>query len=586
LRVGGTIIPTLASFPAGHVEPELVARLLDTLNQDSVTLVALMGFWGEIGPKDWQAFRRRLEEKIGWVPPVEAIAATPTLFEPPVDDFNLCDVVFSKQNLDSSAEIVAPSLNQKMTYAELMREVQTIASYLHESGARPGHIIGVAAPDDLCTSSIMLAALWIGCTFVPLNHHASPDNFASMLNSSKPDLIIYDIACVRPHGDSLAQSSSSKVELKVFKSSIRSHPIASKNAFNNPLPVSPNTGAVLLFTSGSTGRPKGVLHTHSDFVTCARNYGYFTVDITANDRVYSPSPSFFAYGINTALLTLLCGATYIIATPQKVLDTADILEHHRVSVLFAVPAVFKRLMLNKKSEHIYPALRLCISAGEKLPSRLSHEVSRRLGVPVLDGIGCTETISTFISNRISNNAPGTTGTVVPGFAVRLVNRKGEPCQIGEVGVLLVAGNTLVARYFEADSRANSQFQDGWFDTKDMFFMDTNHRFYCVGRSSSVIKINGCWFSPETIESVLQTHPLVDECGVGVIIDEFGLPRPKAFVVLRGETETKGLWKELGELSKAQLGKDHYPHLFQAVARLPRTPSGKLLRSALNTQTVC
>ncbi|MBI3777141.1 MAG: AMP-binding protein, partial [Gammaproteobacteria bacterium] len=339
------------------------------------------------------------------------------------------------------------------------------------------------------------------------------------------------------------------------------------------------------FTSGSTGAPKAVAHTHADFLHCSLNYARHVMGLRANDCVYTPSRIFFAYGLNNMMQSLLAGASHVLAAPlPRDRRVVDIISMYRVTAFLAVPAIYKIALTEGKPRPNLCSLRLCISAGEKLPVKLYWEAKAYFGVTVLDGIGNTEAISTFISNRMSGATHNCTGRLVPGFKVRLINERGELCRVGEVGVLWVKGNTLTKGYINDEPATSVHFVDGWFNTQDMFFMDATRRFYNVGRVGSIIKINASWFSPDLLESALQAHPAVKECAVCMAHDDYGLPRPKAFVVVDSSHEApddlEQLWQELRTLSKDRLGRNHYPHHFSVVAELPRTSSGKLIRSAL------
>jgi acyl-coenzyme A synthetase/AMP-(fatty) acid ligase len=283
-------------------------------------------------------------------------------------------------------------------------------------------------------------------------------------------------------------------------------------------------------------------------------------------------------------MTLHAGATFVIAktlNPDQNIYT--VLQSLKINILFSVPVMLKRLLNHLDETPETSHLRLIVSAGENLPASLYRTLQKDLDVEVLDGIGATEILSTFVSNRRGGSKAGSTGQVVPGFSVKLLNESGEVCQIGEVGNMWVKGITLAHGYIDDSKLSNDSFKNGWFNTQDMFFMDAQQHFHYVGRSSSVVKINGCWFSPTVLEQVLSTHPGVVESAVVFFKDEFGLFRPKAFVkVAAPEIDRDELWRELKHFSCRQLGKDHYPHLFAEIDNLPRTSSGKLLRGALST----
>ncbi|WP_375744303.1 AMP-binding protein [Corallococcus interemptor] len=588
VRLGGAAVVSTPSFAPGRMEPALLEALLRELEAEEggvheprIEIEGVRGFWGELRRAEWDAFHaRRRGELARFQPSDQVTAANPALADVEARATNLCEFIFRDAHLRSGSQLIEPRSGRSVTYAGLRRLAAAYARRFKALGLRQGEVVALAAPDGIPTVAVMLGCFLGGWIFAPLNHTASAANFEAMLSAASPRLVLHVASTVERHLPTLHT-----LRCEELASFLPPDALDDGEGAVSPVPVSPEAPAVMLFTSGSTGVPKAVLHSHADFITCSRNYAPYVVELGPDDRVYTPSPTFFAYGLNNLLLSLNAGATHVIAAPRDSgVGVAEVLARHEVTVLFAVPAIYKLLLSKRDGSARFPKLRVCISAGEKLPWKLYQEARSFFGVNVLDGIGCTEAVSTFISNRESEVAPGCTGVVVPGFEVKLVNPRGEPCRVGEVGVLWVRGGALTRGYVNAPALTGAQFVDGWFNTQDMFFMDAEYRLYNVGRAGSVIKINSCWFSPEMMESVLQTHPRVKECAVCVVRDDFGLPRPKAFIVT-GEQELSGtelerLWSELRALSKEKLGKDHYPHLFATLQTLPRTSSGKLMRSEL------
>lgn len=543
---------------------------------------ALRGLWGDLGPADWAAFhRRRGEDPPGPYLFREHTAATPALIAASTANTNICNHFFQAGHLVSASVLTNPITGQSVTYAQLLARATGCAAWLQQArGLRRGEVVGLLAEDDIPCIAVMLACFMQGWAFCPINYLASSESVRTMLDAVRPRLILCGSREAHPHVSILRHFATCDLETLAGV-------CAGPGAGRQILPLPLDTPAVILFTSGSSGTPKAVVHSHGDFIACSQNYGSYIADLSWKDCVYTPSRIFFAYGLNAIVLSLCAGASHVLATPlgKPGPRIAQILQEQHVSVFFAVPVMFK-LLLESVPGIPLPQLRLCISAGEALPARLFHRLRETLRVAVLDGIGATEVISTFISNRESDMRPGCTGAVVPGFEVKLTNERGELCRVGEVGSLSVAGNTLAGGYLNSPAAAEVCFRDGWFDTRDLFFYDAQSRFYHVGRATETFKINGCWFSARLMESTLQLHPAVKECIVTTFKDEDGLPRPKALVVLTetvcerlpGECELELLWSELRRLSKVTLGKDHYPHFFSAVPSLPRTASGKLIRS--------
>lgn len=598
----GKAVISTPPFALGRVEPALLEALLRErfeasssdggpllTARDSVVLAdehrvevrGVRGFWGDIGRAEWDAFHsRRRGELARYRTSEQVTVANPPLASLPDETMNVCEYVFRESHIRSGLALIDPQSGQSVTYAELRRMASAYAQRFRASGLRMGDVVALAAPDGISTVAVMIGCFMGGWVFAPLNHFASAANFEAMLNAAKPGLVLYAPSTAARHLSALKDLR--RAELASF---LRPDALDDVDGDVSQVPLSPEAPAVMLFTSGSTGIPKAVTHSHGDFIACSRNYSPYIVELGLNDRVYTPSPIFFAYGLNNVMLSLSAGATHVIAAPRDGgVAVTEVLAENEVTVLFTVPAVYKLILSKSDRGMRFPKLRLCVSAGEKLPPKLYREVRRFFGVNVLDGIGCTEAISTFISNRESYVAPGCTGVVVPGFAVKLVNQHGELCRIGEIGVLWVQGGALTRCYVNDPDLTEKHFVDGWFNTQDMFFMDAEYRFYNMGRAGSVIKINSCWFSPDMMEAVLQSHPAVKDCAVCIVADGYGLPRPKAFVVIGNREcyneDIDRLWTELCALSKEQLGKDHYPHMFAAIDTLPRTTSGKLMRSEL------
>ncbi|WP_158250792.1 AMP-binding protein [Xanthomonas albilineans] len=498
-------------------------------------------------------------------------ACAPIGFLPSVQ-VNVCAQIFSAAHLASTAQMIDPLRQQAFSYRQLRSRAATYARHLSLLGLQSGDAVALIAIDSLAGVALMLACLAGGLVFAPINELVSLAHFETTIKTIKPRLVLIDAELPPSHHAALRHLPT--LELTSLMPVIE----------NDELVVAPcpaDTPAVMICTSGSTGTPKAVTHSHADFMHCHLNYQQAVLGLRSDDVMYTPSRVFFAYGLNNLMLSLLAGVSHVIAAPLSVRQIAQTIHTYHVTVLLAVPAVFKLLLAEAAPDAVWPALRLCISAGESLPARLGHAISTRWQVEVLDGIGCTEVLSTFISNRPGHALMGCTGTPVPGFVVKLVNKQGEICRIGEVGSLWVRGNTLTRGYVGDPILSAQLFVDGWFDTRDLFFADAKGRFHNLGRMGSAIKINGCWLSPETLESVIQTHACVKECAICLIEDEFGLPRPAAFVVpVDASIDTGALWAALRALCKNALGKHHYPHLFVEVSTIPRTCSGKVIRPAL------
>jgi acyl-coenzyme A synthetase/AMP-(fatty) acid ligase len=597
LRLDDVPLSGPVSWPSGCPEPALLEALLLALDESStvtgpalrndaefdelarrhrLVVAALLDDDGPWLRCHWDALRARRGDPLGVDTDPPGIVSQPALASCPAVPFNVCDRVFDAAHRRSAARLIDPVDGHSWCYEVLRETALAHVGRLRSLRLQPGDRVGFfAGQDGLDAAALMLACFAGAFVFTPLNPCASTAHCKAMLAAARPALVLGDERILEQWA----------VDLRPWRTcALLSFLDLPALAPREPLAVFADTPAVMLFTSGSTGQPKPVLHTHGDFATGSLNYGQHVLSLTASDCLYTPSRIFFAYGLHNLMLALQAGASVLLAGPLPADTSAgDVLERHAVSVFMAVPATLKLAITRARGPSRATSLRLCVSAGERLSMRLRRQAMRHFGVDVIDGIGSTETLSTFVSNRPGDPRAAGTGRVVPGFRVRLLNNQGLPCQVGEVGVMWVQGATLAQRYEGVDPSARSPFVDGWFDTQDLFFVDAEDCFHHVGRSGSVIKINACWFSPDTLEATLQTHPAVRECAVCVVNDEHGLPRPLACVVLDDETTRAtaawrdGLWSELRDLARRRLGKDHYPHFFVAVPALTRTTSGKLLR---------
>ena len=505
--------------------------------------------------------------------PAESFLSCPAIAYNTEQKVNYCDVLYKFKDHKNPA-LIDPTNHQAISYHDLYRHTLQWVELLNNTGVQGGDVVALMSEDKQESVEVMLAALWLGAIFCPINHTLSDSKLSSMLGTISPKVLLSDdnISIT----DEQAKFSTKHLILKLPKHITPSGDLS-------PIQLPGNFPAIVLFTSGSTGMPKAVYHSHSDIINCNLNYRQFIIDMRPTERVYCPSKMFFSYGLNNLLMTLHAGATFILAKNlNSDQNIYSVLRDFKINIMFSVPIMLKRLLSDIEGEPETRNLRLIVSAGESLPANLYRALQNTFKVGVLDGIGTTEVLSTFVSNRLGSSKAGSTGQVVPGFSVKLINEHGKPCQIGEVGNMWVKGITLANGYIGDPQLSDKSIVEGWFNTQDMFFMDAQYYFYYVGRSNTVVKINGCWFSPIVMEQILSAHPAVSECAVVFYQDEFGLHRPKAFIkVTVPDINRNELWEELKRFSCNQLGKDHYPHVFIEIHNLPRTSSGKLLRGTLN-----
>jgi 4-hydroxybenzoate-CoA ligase len=343
--------------------------------------------------------------------------------------------------------------------------------------------------------------------------------------------------------------------------------------------------AFWMYTSGSTGDPKAVKHVHTSLIACTRLMGQGVIGIREDDIAFSAAKLSFSYGLGNAMaFPMSVGASTVLLperpTPQAVLTT---LRRHRPTIFYAVPSLYAALLAQP---NIGPGagserLRLCISAGEPLPAHLGERWRDVVGVDVLDGIGSTEMLQTFLSNRPGDVRYGSTGKPVPGYEVKIVDESERELADGEIGELMVRGPTAGEGYWNQRAKSRRTFVGEWTYTGDKYLRDRDGYYYYCGRTDDMFKVNGMWVSPFEVEAALASHEAVLEAAVVGKEDGDGLIKPKAFIVLKnGYGANEQLFEQLRIHVKERAGLWKYPRWIEIRPDLPRTATGKLQRYKL------
>jgi 4-hydroxybenzoate-CoA ligase len=343
--------------------------------------------------------------------------------------------------------------------------------------------------------------------------------------------------------------------------------------------------AFWMYTSGSTGDPKAVKHVHTSPMASARLMGQGVIGIREDDVAFSAAKLSFSYGLGNALFfPMSVGASAVLLperpTPQAVLAA---MRRHRPTIFYAVPSLYAALLaqgdLGKGAGS--DRLRLCVSAGEALPANLGERWHAVTGVDILDGIGSTEMLQTFLSNRPDDVRYGSTGKPVPGYEVKIVDEQGDELPTGEIGELLVRGPTAAEGYWNQRAKNRRTFVGEWTYTGDKYVRDQDGYYHYCGRTDDMFKVNGMWVSPFEVEAALVSHEAVLEAAVIGRPDGDGLIKPKAFIVLKnGYCADEGLMEKLRAHVKERAGPWKYPRWIDIRPDLPRTATGKIQRFKL------
>jgi benzoate-CoA ligase len=474
------------------------------------------------------------------------------------------------------------------TYRELAERIHRCANALREFGLDSEHRVALCLFDSIDFHACFLGAIEAGIVPIPLNTLLTAEDYAYIFADSHLKAAIVSEARlpVLLEGARLADWRGRFI---VSGKGDGAHPalgdlLAGASAAATVAPTRPDDVCFWLYSSGSTGDPKAAVHIQTNLIRTAEQFGKGILGMTERDLVYSAAKLFFAYGLGNALsFPMSVGATSVLLADRPTPPAVNaILREQRPTIFCGVPTLFNSLLasadLPRAGEH---ALRLCTSAGEALPEHLGRAWRERTGVDIVDGIGSTEMLHIFVSNRPGSVRYGTTGRPVPGYAVRLVDENGGDVAPGDVGEMLVTGPSAATGYWGNAERTRSTFLGEWVRTGDKFRETAEGDFVYCGRRDEMLKVGGIWVSPMEVEAALMAHEAVFEAAVVGAPDENGLVKPLAFVVLRPDAAACAqLAEALRDFVRSRLAPYKYPRWIEFIDALPKTATGKIQRFLL------
>jgi benzoate-CoA ligase len=481
--------------------------------------------------------------------------------------------------------------DRTLTYGELVELANRAGNALRELGVEMEDRVLVLCLDAPEFLGAFWGAIKIGAVPVPINTMLRGADYLYVLDDSRARVAVISAPLLAEAGPALAQARFLKRVL-VAGGSGHGHrsweeAIAGASGRLDAAPTSRDDAAFWLYSSGSTGFPKGAVHLHHDMVVCQETYARHILEIRSTDRVFSAAKLFFAYGLgNAGYFPLGVGAQSVLSphrpTPEGVFE---ILTRHRPTLFFGVPTLYAAMLAVKEAEKRFDlsSLRLCVSAGEALPEELYTRWRARFGVEIVDGIGTTEILHIFLSNRPGAARPGSTGLPVPGYEAMIVDDAGRPVPQGEIGNLRVKGDSTMAYYWNKHEKTKESLFGAWMQTGDKYYQDADGYFWYCGRGDDMLKVGGIWVSPVEVEATLVRHAAVLEAAVVGQEDEDRLVKPKAYVVLKEPaTDAAGLAEELKAFVKDKIAPYKYPRWIEFVAELPKTATGKIQRFKLRS----
>jgi benzoate-CoA ligase family protein len=493
--------------------------------------------------------------------------------------FNACDYLLDRHVIQGRGDRLAlTGVAGDVSYAELAERVSRAARGLRGLGLQAEQRVVMVMADSPEFVTVYLAAMRIGAVPVPISTMLRADGIAEILADSRARVVAVSSA----YRDVVAAALDFPGVTEVM-AVVTDAVLADADVPDEAYPTTADPPAFWLYTSGTTGTPKGAMHRHGSIRVVCETYGTQVLGITPGDRCLSAAKAFFAYGLgNSVLFPMSAGAAAVLEpSPSRPDILAERAGQFAATLFFAGPTFFSGMLRAGLPADALPAVRLAASAGEALPAALYQRWTSHFGVDILDGIGMTEMLHIFLSNRPGQVRAGTTGVAVPGYDLRVLGEDGLEVPPGTPGTLFVRGASAATGYWSRYDASREVFRGEWLRTGDTYVVDADGYYSCLGRTGDMLKAGGIWVSPAEVEARLLAHADVSQAVVVAGNDTDGLEKPVAFVQLNAGAVADE--DALIAFCRAGLPSFKRPRRIVFVTEYPTTSTGKIRRVELRAQ---
>ncbi|GAC1466605.1 MAG: benzoate-CoA ligase family protein [Ktedonobacteraceae bacterium] len=509
------------------------------------------------------------------------------------DQFNVATAFLDRHIPEGrGAKIAIYSEGATYTYAQIAELANRVGNGLLNLGVDLEQRVALLLLDSPQFAAAFFGTIKIGAVVVPINTVLRPEDYVYLLNDSRTRTLFIHaslwqtIQHLRPqlkylrHVIVVGLSEPATATLHDFEQFV-----GNASSILQAAETHKDDSALWLYSSGSTGFPKGCVHLQHDMLYCTEYYAKSVLGITENDITFSAAKLYFAYGLGNGLYFPFHVGASTVLYPGRPLaeDMFKVVEQYHPTIFFGVPTLYGSMLAlpDAGKRFDFSSVRVCVSAGEALPADILRRWEQTFGVQILDGIGSTEILHIFISNRVGEIRPGSTGKLVPGYQAMITDEAGHAVQQGSIGNLLIAGDSITSQYWNKHEKTKNTLNGQWIATGDKYYQDADGYYWYCGRSDDMLKVGGQWVSPVEVENTLIAHPAVLEAAVVGAIDEEKLVKPKAYIVLKeGYVPSEALSDELKNFVKEKLALFKYPRTIKFLPELPKTATGKIQRFLL------